>query len=91
MSFGRNPHVAKAEAEQLKAESARDDIAREKAWREAARQWDRAADKEADAKRKQLYLANADAARAHAEGSAEAIEEVLDKDAALAKANSLLN
>lgn len=75
----------------MKAETARDDIAREKAWREAARQWDRAADREMDAKRKQEYTGYADAARANADGTAEAAAEPLDKDEALAKAASLLN
>ncbi len=91
MSFGKNPHVAKAESEQMKAEVARDDIARERAWREAARQWDRAADKEIDAKRKQLYTANAEAARAQADGTGEVVEVPLDKDDTLAKDESLLN
>ena len=91
MSFGKNPHVAKAEAEQLKAEVARDDIAREKAWREAARQWDRAADKEMDAKRKQLYSVNAESARAHADGTAEVADAPLSTEDAIAKAASLLN
>ena len=46
MSFGRNPHVAKAEAAELKATSAKDATAREHAWREAGRLWERAADRE---------------------------------------------
>ncbi len=91
MSFGKNPHVAKAEAEQLKAEVARDDIARERAWREAARQWDRAADKETDAKRKQLYVANAEAARAQADGAVPEASVPVDNDDATNKAGSLLN
>jgi hypothetical protein len=68
MSFGRNPHVAKAEAAELKAQSATDDAAHEQAWREAARQWERAADREADAKRRALYSEKAESARAHADG-----------------------
>jgi hypothetical protein len=52
MSFGKNPHPAKAEAEEQKAHNAGDARAREQAWREAARQWDRAADKEKDSGRK---------------------------------------
>ena len=51
MSFGKNPHVAKAELAEQKARDARDDIAREQAWLEAARRWDRAAERETDAKR----------------------------------------
>ncbi len=69
MSFGRNPHVAKAEAEELKAATAKDAKAMELAWREAARQWDRAADREKDGKRKTEYAAKAEAARANADGS----------------------
>jgi len=67
MSFGRNPHVAKAEAAEQKARSARDDAAHEQAWRDAARQWDRAADRESDDKRRQLYTEKADAAREEAD------------------------
>jgi hypothetical protein len=67
MSFGRNPHVAKAEAEEQKARSARDSAACELAWREAARQWDRAIDRETDDKRRQQYTERAEAARANAD------------------------
>jgi hypothetical protein len=67
MSFGRNPHVAKAEAEELKAKSAKDQRACELAWREAARQWDRAAERETDTKRRQEYEDKAATARASAE------------------------
>jgi hypothetical protein len=67
MSFGRNPHVAKAEAEEQKAFSAKDPKALELAWREAARQWDRAADKETEGKKRTEYLARAEAARANAD------------------------
>jgi hypothetical protein len=68
MSFGRNPHVAKAEAEELKAATAKDSKAMELAWREAARQWERAADREKDGKRRADYAAKAEAARANADG-----------------------
>ncbi len=68
MSFGRNPHVAKAEAEELKAATAKDAKAMELAWREAARQWERAADREKDGKRRTEYAAKAEAARANADG-----------------------
>ena len=71
MSFGRNPHVAKAEAAEQKANAARDTAARELAWREAARQWDRAAERETDDKRKRLYEERATAARATADEPAE--------------------
>ena len=67
MSFGRNPHVAKAEAEEQKARSAKDRAACELAWREGARQWERAAERETDDKRRPSYEENAAAARASAE------------------------
>ena len=67
MSFGRNPHVAKAQAAEQKASDATDAGSYEQAWREAGRAWDRAADREADAKRKQLYTDNAERARATAD------------------------
>jgi hypothetical protein len=77
MSFGRNPHVAKAEAEEQKAMTARDSKAAELAWREAARQWDRAAARETDPKRKDEHTARAEAARAKADGDdAAAAEDV---------------
>jgi len=69
MSFGRNPHVAKAEAEELKAQSAKDPRASELAWREGARQWDRAAERETDGKRRQQYEERAAAARASADAA----------------------
>ncbi len=67
MSFGRNPHPAKAEAAEQKARCARDSAAREQAWRDAARQWDRAADREKDDRRRQHYAGKAVAARACAD------------------------
>jgi hypothetical protein len=67
MSFGRNPHVAKAEAAEEKAQCTTDDSAYERAWREAAHLWDRAAERETDAKRRHLYAANAERARSSAD------------------------
>jgi hypothetical protein len=72
MSFGRNPHVAKAEAAEQKALSARDAAAAAQAWREAGRLWERAADRETDAKRRLAYTANAERARATADEPQEA-------------------
>jgi hypothetical protein len=63
MSFGRNPHVAKAEAAEQKALAARDATAAQHAWREAGRLWERAADRETDAKRRVAYTDNAERAR----------------------------
>ena len=67
MSFGRNPHVAKSETAESKAQTAKDGIAREAAWRDAARHWDRAADRETDDARRAEYAAKAEAARATAD------------------------
>jgi len=67
MSFGRNPHVAKAEAAEEKAQCTTDDSAYERAWREAAHLWDRAAEREPDIKRRLQYQANAERARASAD------------------------
>lgn len=76
MSFGRNPHVTKAQAAEQKARDAKDDAARTLAWREAARQWDRAAEREKNDKRRLEYTSAAEEARAQADG------EVSDVDAA---------
>jgi hypothetical protein len=67
MSFGRNPHVAKAEAAEQKALATTDELAYERLWREAAHLWERAADRETDAKRRLHYAANAERARASAD------------------------
>jgi len=78
MGFGRNPHVAKALAAEQKAREAKDDAARVLAWREAARQWDRAAEREAHDKKRQEYTDHAETARARASGEEET-EELLDE------------
>jgi hypothetical protein len=75
MAFGRNPHVPKAQAAEQKANDAPDDAARARAFREAAHQWDRAAQREQPGKRRDEYLRNAAVARASADGSAEAPPE----------------
>jgi len=67
MSFGKNPHVPKAEAAEQKAADAADAAARVQAWLEAGRQWERAAEREKDGKRRADYAARAEAARAAAE------------------------
>ena len=59
--------MAKAEAAEQKALGARDTTAAAHAWREAGRLWERAADREADAKRRLAYTANAERARACAD------------------------
>jgi hypothetical protein len=69
MGFGRNPHVAKAEAAQAKAEAATDVGSQVRAYLEAAHLWDRAAAKEKDGKRRAEYEANAVAARERSEAA----------------------
>jgi len=83
MSFGKNPHVAKAELAEQKAREARDDIAREQAWLEAARRWDRAAERETDAKRKQLYIDKGEQARERVGQQAEQPSDELATDTKL--------
>ena len=92
MSFGKNPHVAKAESAEQKARDARDDFAREQAWLEAARRWERAAERETDAKRKQLYTEKSEQAREQA-SSAEAPVDASADDPVMSdsRANKLLN
>jgi len=83
MGFGKNPHVAKAQAAEQKAQVATDEAARTLAWREAARQWDRAAEREqrggSDA-RGQSYLERAEAARAAADADPNAPAEAEDPE-----------
>jgi hypothetical protein len=59
MSFGRNPHVAKAQAAEQRAVDASDTLARALAYRDAAHQWERAAAREAPGKRRTEYEENA--------------------------------
>jgi hypothetical protein len=82
MSFGRNPHVAKAQAAEQKAANARDATAYEQAWREAARLWDRAAERESDDKRRQQYTLNAEQARQQADAPRAAAEPEAELDEA---------
>lgn len=67
MAFGRNPHVTKAQAAELKAAEAPDALARAMAHREAAHQWERAADREKPGKYKLTYEGNAQRNRELAE------------------------
>jgi hypothetical protein len=68
MAFGRNPYVPKAEAAEQKALDAPDATARAQALRDAAHQWDRAAEREPPGKRRDEYARHAARARALAEG-----------------------
>lgn len=66
MSFGRNPHVPKAQAAEQKAAEAPDDLSWVRAWHEAAHEWERAAKREKPGKRRDEYEHNAVLARARA-------------------------
>jgi len=67
MSFGKNPHVPKAQAAEQKAADASDDRSRATAYREAGHLWDRAAERESPGKRRSEYEQNALRARALAD------------------------
>jgi hypothetical protein len=69
MSFGTNPHLAKARAAQQKAEEAEDSHARAMAYREAAHQWERAAAREKPGKRRSEYEQSAEQNRALADAA----------------------
>lgn len=69
MGFGRNPHVPRAQAAEQKAADAPDGAARARAHREAAHQWDRAAEREAPGKRRTEYEQNAARNRDLADGA----------------------
>lgn len=59
MAFGRNPHVAKAVAAEQKASLATDDTTRARALRDAAHQWERAAERETNPARRTECEGNA--------------------------------
>ncbi len=69
MSFGKNPYVARAEAAEQKAMEAVDEISRERGYREAAHQWDRAAQREKPGKPRIAYEASAARNRDLADGA----------------------
>lgn len=70
MAFGRNPHVAKAIAAEQKASLATDDASRARALRDAAHQWDRAAERETPGPRRAEYEGNATRNRESADAGA---------------------
>jgi hypothetical protein len=78
MAFGRNPHVPKAQAAEQKARDATDHDACVRALRDAAHQWDRAAEREQPGKRREEYARSAARARTLAEGGA--VEELAGAD-----------
>ncbi len=73
MSFGKNPHVPKAQAAEQKALDATDDHARASAYREAGHLWERAAERESPGKRRSEYERNAVRARSLADGGDEEV------------------
>ena len=77
MSFGRNPYLPKAQAAEQKAAAASDAPTRARAHRDAAHQWDRAAEREAPGKKRDEYEQNALRNRelADADGSRESEED----------------
>jgi hypothetical protein len=78
MAFGRNPHVPKAQAAEQKADDAPDDASRVRALREAAHQWERAAEREPPGKRRQEYEGRATRNRERADGGPEGGAEPID-------------
>lgn len=74
MGFGRNPYVSKAQAAEQKAIDAADEMARAHAYRDAAHQWDRAAERENPGKMRDEYARKADENRALADGDLPAVE-----------------
>ena len=60
MAIGRNPHVSRAQVSEQKAADAPDAIARVRALRDAAHQWDRAAEREKPGKVRLAYEANSE-------------------------------
>lgn len=70
MGFGRNPYIAKAQAAEQKALDATDDAARVRAYRDAAHEWSRAADRERPGKQRDELERKATRNRALADGEA---------------------
>jgi len=64
MGFGRNPFVQKAQVAEQKAEAAADPPSRVRAYREAAHEWDRAAEREPPGKKRVEYEEQAARVRA---------------------------
>lgn len=81
MGFGRNPYVPKAQAAEQKAVDAPDEATRTRAYRDAAHQWDRAAEREPPGKHRTEYERNAARNRDLADGAASADATAPDDDA----------
>ena len=69
MGFGRNPYVTKAQVAEQRAADAPDDASRVRAYRDAAHQWDRAAERERPGKMRAEYEGNAIRNRDLADGN----------------------
>ena len=63
MGFGQNPYVRKAQAAEQKALDSSDEPTRARAYREAAHEWDRAAEREKPGKQRAEYEQKAAHAR----------------------------
>lgn len=90
MGFGKNPFVAKAQAAEQRAADAADEATRERALRDAAHQWDRAAEREKPGKQRSEYEANAERVRALADGGPQADGEAEVETAVQVPARSKL-
>lgn len=91
MSFGKNPYLAKAQAAELKANEAADDTARERAYREAAHEWERAAGRENPGKRRTEYEQNAERNRRLADGDASEDDQLAETPLRVPASKALLN
>lgn len=91
MSFGKNPYLAKAQAAELKASEAADDTARERAYREAAHEWERAASRENPGKRRTEYEQNAERNRRLADGEASEDDQLAETPLRVPASKTLLN
>ena len=94
MSFGKNPHLPKAQAAEQKAADALDQRARVLAYREAAHQWDRAASRENPGKKRTEYEQHAARNRDLADSDESAVEEAVQAAPPVAtpkKPSGLLN
>lgn len=91
MAFGRNPYVAKAEAAEQRALDSKDELARAMAQRDAAHQWDRAAEREQPGKRRSEYEKNAQRNRDLADGDGVASMDVELEMSVPVQGSKLLN
>jgi hypothetical protein len=89
MSFGRNPYLPKAQAAEQKAADASDAPTRARAYRDAAHQWDRAAEREPPGKKRTEYEQNAARNRELADSDGDAEPE--QNGVSATKADKLLN